>query len=56
MPKALRTVLDGGGTPVLQIVKEEGMLVVYEADDMDRQVQFPASVIPVLIRYLEELK
>jgi hypothetical protein len=56
MPKELRTVLDASRTPVLQIVKEEGMLVIYEADDMDRQIQFSASVIPALISYLEELK
>lgn len=56
MPKELRTVLDAGGTPVLEIVKDEGTLVVYEADDMDRQIQLPAAVIPAFIRYLEELK
>jgi hypothetical protein len=56
MPRELRTVLDAGGTPLLEIVKEEGTLVVYEADDMDRQIQFPAAAIPAFIRYLEELK
>ena len=56
MPKELRTVVDAGKIPVLQIVKEEGTVVVYEADDMDRQIQFPASAIPALIGYLEELK
>jgi hypothetical protein len=49
-------VLDAGRMPVLEIVKENDTLVVYEADDMDRQIQFSASVIPALIRYLEELK
>jgi hypothetical protein len=56
MPKELRTVLDAGGTPMLEIVKDESTLVIYEADDMDRQIQFPASVIPALMCYLEELK
>jgi len=56
MVKEIRTVNDSGGVPVLEIVKEDGMLVVYEADDMDRQVQFPASLIPALIGFLENLK
>jgi hypothetical protein len=56
MPKELRTVLNANKMPVLQIVKENEMLVIYEADDMDRQIDVPVSLIPVLISYLEELK
>jgi len=56
MVKELRTVLDSDGTPELELVKEDGKLVIYEADDMDRHVEIPVSVIPALIRSLEELK
>ena len=56
MAKELRTVVNGGGIPVLEIVKENDMVVIYEADDMDRQIEFPASVIPALIGYLENIK
>ena len=56
MVKELRTVLEGDGTPELELVKEDQKIVIYEADNMDRQIEFPASVIPQLIRSLEELK
>jgi hypothetical protein len=56
MTKELRTVLDAGGIPLLELVKDSGTLVIYEADDMDRQIQFPQSAIPALISYLEDLK
>ena len=56
MVKEIRTVCDSGGMPVLEIVKDNDVLVVYEADDMDRQITFPASVIPTLIGHLESLK
>jgi hypothetical protein len=56
MVKELRTLKDAGGTPLLELVKENGTLVIYEADDMDRKIQFPASAIPALISHLEDLK
>ena len=56
MLKELRTVVDSAGTPVLEIVKENDMLVIYEADDMDRQIQIPVSIIPALISHLDSLK
>jgi len=56
MAKELRTVLESDGTPELELVKEDGKLVIYQADDMDRQIEFPVSVIPELIRSLEDLK
>jgi hypothetical protein len=56
MTKELRTVVDAGGIPLLELVKEGGTLVIYEADDMDHQIELPASAIPALISYLEDLK
>ena len=56
MVKELRTVVDADGVPVLEIVKENDVLVIYEADDMDRQVQFSVSDIPALISHLDSLK
>ena len=56
MVKEIKTVLDSEGIAVLEIVKEDDKLVVYEADDMDRQISFPAAVIPMLINLLETLK
>ena len=56
MVRELRTVIEPDGTPELELVKEDGKLVIYEADDMDRQVELPVDVIPALIRALEELK
>jgi hypothetical protein len=56
MVKEIRTVNDSGGVPMLEIVKEDGMVTIYEADDMDRQIHFPVSAIPVLISHLESLR
>lgn len=56
MVKELRTVLDGDRVPELEIVKEDDTLVIYKADDMDRQIQFPASLIPALMTQLDSLK
>ena len=54
--KDMRTVCDIGGVPILEIIKEEGTITIFEADDMDRQVEFPSALIPALIQYLENLK
>jgi len=56
MAKDIRTVCEAGGVPVLEIVKEEGTITIFEADDMDQRITFPAAVIPTLINYLESLK
>ena len=56
MARELRTVLDEGGTPLLEIVRENSAVVIYEADDMDRQIQFPVSAIPALLDHLQQLK
>ena len=56
MVKEIRTVVDAGGVPVLEIVKEDDTLVIYEADDMDRQIQVPVSEISALMSHLDSLK
>ena len=56
MVKELRTVLKSDGTPELELVREDGMLTIYEADNMDHQVKLAESVIPELIKQLESLK
>ena len=45
-PTLIRTVLDNSGTAVLEIIKEEDKITIFEADDMDRQVEFPSALIP----------
>ena len=55
-PTLIRTVLDNSGTAVLEIIKEEDTITIFEADDMDRQVEFPSALIPALVQYLENLK
>jgi len=55
-PRLARTVSDSSGTPILEILKEKDTITIFEADDMDRQVEFPSALIPVLIQYLENLK
>jgi len=56
MAKEIKTVCDVGGVPILEIVKEDGTITVFEADDMDQRIKFPAAVIPAFITYLENLK
>jgi hypothetical protein len=55
-PRVVGTVSDNSGTAILEIVREEDTITLFEADDMDRQVKFPSALIPVLIQYLENLK
>jgi hypothetical protein len=55
-PRLVRTVSDKRGTAILEIIKEEDTITIFEADDMDRQVKFPSALIPFLIQYLENLK
>ena len=55
-PTLIRTVSDNSGTAVLEIIKEEDKITIFEADDMDRQVEFPSALIPALIQYLENFK
>ena len=56
MVKEIKTVCDIGGVPVLEIVKEQDTISIFEADDMDQRIKFPVAVIPTLINYLENLK
>ena len=56
MVKELRTVFKSDGTPELELVREDGRLTIYEADNMDHQVELPESVIPELVIQLESLK
>ena len=55
-PRLVRTVSDSSGTPILEIIKEEDTITIFEADDMDRQVEFPSALIPALVQYLENFK
>ena len=55
-PTLIRTVFDNSGTAVLEIIKEEDTVTIFEADDMDRQVEFPSALTPVLIQCLGNLK
>ena len=56
MVKEIKTVCDVGGVPILEIVKEQDAITIFEADDMDQRIKFPAAVIPMLINYLQNLK
>ena len=55
-PRLVRTVSDSSGTPILEIIKEEDTITIFEADDMDHQVKFPSTLTPALIQFLENLK
>ena len=55
-PRLVRTVSDSSGTPILEIIKEEDTITVFEADNLDHQVKFPSALIPALIQFLENLK
>ncbi len=52
----LKTVNDGSGIPVLEIVLEGDSVTIYEADDMDRQIRFPLTLLPRLSECLGEFK
>ena len=55
--KQTRTVCDPAGLPALEIIKsEDGTVTLFEADDMDNKVLFPASIISALVQQLNTLK
>ena len=56
MAREIKTVLGSSGAPLLELVKDADVVVIYEADDMDRQVSVPVSAIPDLIKYLDDLR
>jgi hypothetical protein len=55
-PIEIKPVLDSSGTPLLELVKDADEVILYEADDMDRQISVPVSAIPALIKQLDDLK
>ena len=56
MAKESRTVLSSSGMPLVELVKDDDEVVIYEADDMDRQISVPVSAIPELLKHLTALK
>ncbi|MDR3747659.1 MAG: hypothetical protein P4M04_05850 [Acidobacteriota bacterium] len=56
MAKQISTVCDTQGVPILELVKEEDTISVFEADDMDPRIKFPAAAIATLISLLEKFK
>ena len=55
--RGVRTVCDPAGVPALEIVKsEDGTVTLFEADDMDNKVLFPASIISALVQQLNTMK
>ena len=55
-PIEIKPVLDSGGTALLGLVKDADVVILYEADDMDRHISVPVSAIPALINQLDDLK
>ncbi len=52
MHRELKTVCDSNGIPVLEIVQEGDSVTIYEADDMDRQIRFPVTLVATLVEHL----
>jgi hypothetical protein len=44
----------GWGIPILEIIHQD-TITILEADDMDRQITFPAAVISAIIGHLGNL-
>ena len=55
MSKELRTVTDMAGVPVLEIVREDDVVTIYEARDMDNQIRFATSDIAAILQQLGSL-
>jgi hypothetical protein len=56
MHRELKTVKDADGIPVLEIVVEGESVTIYEADDMDREIRFPITLLPILTKNLTGFK
>ncbi len=56
MHRELKTVNDADGIPVLEIVVEGDNVTIYEADNMDREIRFPISLLPLLTQNLTAFK
>ncbi len=55
MTKEMKTIYDIGGVPVLEIIREQEMITIFEAEDMGRQIQFPAAMLPAILNHLRNL-
>ncbi len=56
MHRELKTVTNTDGIPVLEIVIEGDSITIYEADNMDREIRFPVTLLPNLAQYLAAFK
>ena len=56
MHRELKTVSNTDGIAVLEIVKEGDTVTIYEADDMDRHISFPATTLNALAEHLTGFK
>ncbi len=56
MHREIKTVNDANGVPVLEIVIEGENVTIYEADDMDREIRFPITLLPLLTKNLQSCK
>jgi len=41
--------------PFLEIIREEEKVTIFEPEDMDRQIQFPAGMLPAILNHLGNL-
>lgn len=53
MHRELQTVTNADGIPVLEIVIEGDSITIYEADNMDREIRFPITLLPKLAENLK---
>ena len=56
MHRELKTVTNADGIPVLEIVIEGESITIYEADNMDREIRFPLTLLPTLAEHLKNFK
>ena len=56
MHRELKTVTNADGIPVLEIVIEGDSITIYEADNMDREIRFPLTLLPKLAENLKSFK
>lgn len=56
MHREIKTVNDANGVPVLEIVVEGENVTIYEADNMDREIRFPITLLPSVTEHLKSFK
>lgn len=56
MHRELQTVTNADGIPVLEIVIEGDSITIYEADNMDREIRFPITLLPKLAENLKSFQ